>query len=136
MKILFHIVFILTLINISVQFLYNSNTEIYDTAYPTGNPIVIACVTKISKMTPIYKCLDNVENYYNSKWNSTINKSDQKDCCIFWGNTKCIKKYMPRVCTTHEKEEYETYLRRLIKLYESGICEQWPFKSNKCYYKD
>jgi hypothetical protein len=134
MKILFHIVFILTLINISVQFFYNSNTQINKTTYPTGNPIVRICAEKIYKRTLIERCFENVDNYYNSKWNSTTHKSDQKDCCLFWGNTKCIKKYMPNVCTPHEEEEFETYLREIIKIYGSGICKQWPFESDKCYY--
>jgi hypothetical protein len=131
MKILFDIAFILTLINISVQFFYNSNTQINET---TASPIVKICAEKISKWTRIEKCFENVANYYNSKWNSTIHKSDQIDCCLFWGNLKCMKKYLPYVCTTDEEEEFETYLRELIKLYNSGICKQWPFESDKCYY--
>jgi hypothetical protein len=141
MEKLFYFILVLTLINISTQFFFDSETdELYSDLNPTPNPVVKQCGAKLVNNTEANNCLDKVrEHWYPNTTSQTTeaNKTVHTECCYIWDNLKCYLNIYEKVCTQEEVKEANAYLKVALNYVEREECERWPFKDNQklCHSK-
>ncbi len=141
MKKLFYFILVSTLINISTQFFFDSETnEFYSDPNPTPNPVVKQCGAKLVNNTEAKHCLVKVrEHWYPNTTSQTTeaNKTINTECCYTWDNLKCYLNIYEEVCTQEEVKEANAYLKVALNYVEREVCERWPFKDNEklCHSK-
>jgi hypothetical protein len=143
MKKLFHFILVLTLINISTQFIFDSETdELFSDQDPdpTPNPVVKRCGAKLVNNTETKNCLVKVKEYWypnTTSQTTEVNKTIYTQCCYTWDNLKCYLNIYEKVCTQEEVNEANAYLKVALNFVEREECERWPFKDNQklCHSK-
>jgi hypothetical protein len=135
---LFNFILVLTLINFSTQFFFDSETDEFNVEIETTpNPVVWECVKKVLNKTEAQDCLNDVFKYWSPITTTEVPKTNRTECCRIWDDMKCYLKYYEKVCTHKEVKELETFQKFSVNEYESNKCKLWPFKEDQklCHNK-
>jgi hypothetical protein len=143
MEKLFYFILVLTLINFSTQFFFDSETDEFDAELIlTPNSVVKRCEDKVLNKTETKDCIQmaNKHWYPNTTGTNPTNeahKTNRTDCCSIWDTIHCYLKIYEKVCTQEEVKEANDYLKVLLNHLESDYCKSWPFKEDQqlCHSK-
>jgi hypothetical protein len=145
MEKLFYFILVLTLINFSTQFFFDSETDEFDAEPnppPNPNPVVKRCGDKILNKTETKDCIQMAIKHWYPNTNGTnptigAHKMNLTDCCYTWDTIHCYLKIYEKVCTQEEVKEANDYLKVVLNYVESDYCKSWPFKEDQqlCHSK-
>ncbi len=134
MEKLFYFILVLTLINFSTQFFFDSETEEFDAEpYPTPNPVVKRCGEKLLNNTETTDCIKMANKHWfpnTTEIHATTEspKTNHTVCCLMWDVIHCYLKIYEKVCTQEEVKEANDFLKVDLNYLESNQCKSWPFK--------
>jgi hypothetical protein len=135
---LFYFILVLTLINFSTQFFFDSETDEFNVEMETTpNPVVSECIRKVENKNETHDCLKAAIDLWYPISTTEVPKTNRTECCLVWDAMKCYLKYYEKVCTHEEANEFKTFQEASLNEYESKNCKLWPFKEDQklCHNK-